>query len=123
MKSKAVLTILTAIAVLTMVTAGYISPTTVLASTESSDHPDNAGDASSQLAQSDDFDEDDTPGGAMGDHSREGGAAGDAPFDENPLTGNPDKPGRLGLGTLTGGNPGELLCDLGDIDPGDDVEC
>ena len=116
MKSKAV-------AVLTMVTAGYISPTTVLASTESSDHPDNAGDASSQLAQSDDFDEDDTPGGAMGDHSREGGAAGDAPFDENPLTGNPDKPGRLGLGTLTGGNPGELLCDLGDIDPGDDVEC
>ena len=74
MKSKTALTILTAIAVLTMVTSGYMSPITVLASSESSEHPDNAGDASSQLAQSDSFDDEDTPGGAMGDHSREGGA-------------------------------------------------
>ena len=55
MKSKTALTILTAIAVLTMVTSGYMSPITVLASSESSEHPDNAGDASSQLAQSDDL--------------------------------------------------------------------
>jgi hypothetical protein len=125
MKSKNIPAILTAIAVLTMMTA-YINPTTVLASSDSSDHPDNAGDASSQLARSDDFDDEETPGGAMGDHSREGGAAGDAPFNKNPLTGEDDKPGRLGLGTLTGGNPGELLCDLADepfSSEEDDVEC
>ncbi len=105
--------LITTIAVLTTATAS-ISPTTVLASSNPSDHPNNAGDASSQLAQSDDFDDDDTPGGAMGDHSREGDSAGEAPFDEDPLTGEPDKPGRLGLGTdeLAGGNPGGLLCNL-----------
>ena len=50
----------------------------------------------------------------MGDHSREGDSAGEAPFDEDPLTGEPDKPGRLGLGTeeVAGVNPGGLLCNL-----------
>jgi hypothetical protein len=105
-----------------------INPTSVDATSDPSDHPNNAGDASSQLAQSDDFDDEDTPGGAMGDHSREGGSAGDAPFDENPLSGDEDKPGRLGLGTdeLAGGNPGGLLCDLADppfSSGDDDVEC
>lgn len=83
--------------------------------------------ASSQLAQSEDNNDEDTPGGAMGDHSREGSDfPGDHPFDEDPLTGDPDKPGRLGLGTITGGNPGELLCNLGNepfSSNDDDVEC
>jgi hypothetical protein len=90
---------------------------------DSSDHPDNAGDASSQLAQSEDNNDPDNPGGAMGDHSREGSFAGDQPFDEDPITGQSDKNGRLGLGNIAGGNPGEVLCSLGDIDPDDDVEC
>jgi hypothetical protein len=126
MISKNVLAILTSIAVLTT-TMTYISPSIVLASSDSSDHPDNAGDASSQLAQSDDFNDEDTAGGAMGDHSREGGSAGDAPFDENPITGEDDKNGRIGLGNIgDGGNPGELLCDLANepfSSNDDDVEC
>jgi hypothetical protein len=43
MKTKTVLAILTAVAVLSMATA-YIDPSPVLASSDSSDHPDNAGD-------------------------------------------------------------------------------
>jgi hypothetical protein len=48
---------------------------------------------------------------------------GDHPFDENPLIGEPDKPGRLGLSNIDNGNRGELLCGLADQDEGDDVKC
>lgn len=50
--------------------------------------------------------------GEMGEHSREGGAAGDAPFDDD------DKPGRQGIGNVgddddTNLHPSELAEALG----------
>ena len=57
--------------------------------------------------------------GDMGDHAKAGGAAGDPPYDKNPITGDPDKPGRSGIGNI--GNDLGITCgskhpaDLADV--------
>jgi hypothetical protein len=48
-------------------------------------------------------------GGDLGEHSRDGGAAGDHPYDKNPITGEDDKPGRSGIGNI--GNDLGVTCD------------
>jgi hypothetical protein len=47
-----------------------------------------------------------SPPGFLGEHSRAGSdATGDPPYTENPVTGDPDKAGRLGIG-----NVGDTVC-------------
>jgi hypothetical protein len=75
-----------------LIVAGLVAAITVSLSSDASAVDKNYfGQSAKQLAQSDD---------GMGDHSREGGAAGDAPFDNNPVTGEDDKPGRSGIGNV-----------------------
>jgi hypothetical protein len=50
-------------------------------------------------------------GSAMGTHSREGGVAGTAPYTTDPITNEPDDPGRIGIGNL--GHPADVANLLG----------
>jgi hypothetical protein len=68
--------------------------------------PDLFGKSASDLAKNDD--NPDTKASGMGDHSKEGSVAGDAPFDKNPITDEPDKPGRSGIGNI--GNDLGITC-------------
>ena len=56
----------------------------------------------------------------MGDHSREGSAPGDAPFDEQ---GDDDQKGRVGVGNNDGDGPSghAAACVDGDDDTNDDL--
>lgn len=46
-----------------------------------------------------------SPPGFLGEHSRAGSAAGDPPYTQDPVTGDPDKPGRLGIGNVGPSTP------------------
>ena len=70
--------------------------------------PDHWGDSASDFGNA----------GIMGDHSREGSAPGDAPFDE----GDEDETGRVGVGNNDGDGPsGHAACVDGDDDTNDDL--
>jgi hypothetical protein len=76
-----------AIAVLSLAVVATTANLSTMVYAEKQEDPNCFGEESSELGKS----------GQMGDHSEEGSSAGDAPFDENPMTNDPDKPGRSGI--------------------------
>jgi hypothetical protein len=70
------------------------------------DQRNNFGEGASHLGQTQ----------QMGDHSGDGGSAGTHPYTTDPTTSDPDKPGRLGIGTL--GHPADVVDSLCAANPG-----
>jgi len=79
-----------AIAVLSLAVVATTANLSTMVYAEKQEDPNCFGEESSEFGK----------GGQMGEHSKEGSNAGDAPFDKNPLTGDPDKPGRSGIGNV-----------------------
>jgi hypothetical protein len=101
--------------------AGFLLGTinlSAIAFAEKPADPDCFGDSSSDLTGAGTTDKEDNE---MGEHSREGGVAGDAPFDGTEE--EPNDPGREGIGNVGGEGSETHPSDLADALGGDcDVE-